>query len=78
MVTPEYSYAIYNNRQLIAQHGVFNYEFKFRWLINPLMESQFITQNASTHLVYAPRSNILIVVSKNNNSIFSLISPFFL
>lgn len=76
MVTPEYSYAIYNNTQLIAQHGVFNYEYRFRWVIHPGMESQFITRNGGTHLVYMPQSNIIIVVSKINNSVVYLLSYF--
>lgn len=76
IVTPEYSYAIYNNHQLIAQHGVFNYEYRFRWAIHEGMESQFVTQNGINHLVYMPRRNILIVVSKTNNSMVYFLSYF--
>jgi len=73
IVTPAYSYAIYNNRKLIDQHGTFNYEYRFRWQIPPDVESQVTSQGGSNHLVYMPRSNIMIVVSKANNSL-----PYFL
>ncbi len=68
VVTPAYSYAIYNNRKLIDQHGNYNYEYRFRWETQPGAEYEFMQQNGSNHLVYMPRNNIIIVVSKGNNS----------
>ncbi|MEO5675566.1 MAG: HAMP domain-containing sensor histidine kinase [Chitinophagales bacterium] len=76
VVTPSYSYAIYNNHRLIDQHGVFNYDYRFRWQLRPSAETQFIDIDESTHLVYAPLSNILIVVTAANNSRIYFLSYF--
>ncbi|HYV95279.1 MAG TPA: HAMP domain-containing sensor histidine kinase [Chitinophagales bacterium] len=76
VVTPAYSYAIYNKRKLIDQHGNYNYEYRFRWQIPPGAESEFLTQNGSNHLVYIPQNNIVIVVSKDNNSPIFFLSYF--
>jgi len=74
--TPDYSYAIYNRGKLIDHHGAYNYDFRMPWSLEPNMEVQYRDDSFGSHLIYSPRTNIAIIVSKANDSFTYFLSFF--
>jgi signal transduction histidine kinase len=72
----DYSYAIYNKKQLIDHRGEFYYDYKFPWKIDEHQEVQYHHTAEADHLIYQPQANISIVVSQANNAITYFLSFF--
>jgi signal transduction histidine kinase len=75
-VTPQYSYAIYNNQHLVKQSGNYFYDYRLRWISPNTYEEKYLDDGGSNHLLYNAGSNLIIVVSKENNW-FSYFTSYF-
>ncbi|MBA2407662.1 MAG: HAMP domain-containing histidine kinase, partial [Chitinophagales bacterium] len=75
-VTPQYSFAVYNNQYLVRQNGSYFYDFRLRWIPPNTHEEKYINYGGSNHLLYNAGNNLIIVVSKKNNW-FSYFTSYF-
>jgi signal transduction histidine kinase len=72
----DYSYAIYNRGQLIDHSGSIYYDYRLPWPLQHNVESQFISDKTGDHLIYSPIPNVVIVISKERNSLSYFLSFF--
>lgn len=72
----DYSYAIFHNRQLVDHSGSISYDYILPWSLPHNIESHFMTDAKSDHLIYSPISNVVIVISKEKNPIAYFLSFF--
>jgi len=71
-----YSYSIYKQGKLISQQGAYPYSLTDIEFNNINEGYKFIITNEYEHLVYKPSTDILIVVSKEQDSILKLFAIF--
>lgn len=71
-----YSYSIYKQGKLISQQGSYPYSLTDLEFNTSTVGYTFINTNNYEHLVYKPSNDILIVVSKQEDSILKLFAIF--
>lgn len=75
-VTPAYSFGIYSNQHLVAQSGNYFYDYHLKWLPDDNREEKFVKDRSTSHMIYNPGNNLIIVVSKMDNW-FSYFASYF-
>jgi two-component system, NtrC family, nitrogen regulation sensor histidine kinase NtrY len=71
-----YSYSIYKQERLVSQQGDYPYSLRSTEFGNISEDYTFLTRNNYDHLVYKPNSQLMIVVSKPEDSAFKILAVF--
>ena len=71
-----YSYAKYKNGELIYQYGKYFFRSNLEDLKKEKKDYYFIYKNKYNHLVYNSDSSTVYIISRENDSLIRLISPF--
>ncbi len=69
----KYSYAIYNNNQLMQQSGAFQYQTR-NTFGNNTKHYQLLTKDGFSHLLYKDSEELLVVVSSRPPSLLSILA----
>ncbi len=75
-VLTDYSSAKYFNGQLIARTGTFNYSLVNHYPVDTLNRYTFIDDGSFNHLIYSNDSDILLFISRPNESLFNFTASF--
>jgi len=71
-----FSTAKYNNGQLLARTGSFNYPLVNQFPTDSVSKFSYIKENGFNHLIYNSEGNVVIVLSKPNVSLFNITASF--
>ncbi len=71
-----YSYSIYKQGRLISQQGEYPYSLSSIEFLDAKGVYSFLDQNEYNHLIYKPSVDLMIVVSKSNESPFKILAVF--
>ncbi len=71
-----YSYAFYNNGELVKNVGKFSYDIINTYIIKQFPKSGFLVSNGFSHYAYLLDKNSMVVISKENPQISDLVTPF--
>ncbi|MDD5569860.1 MAG: HAMP domain-containing sensor histidine kinase [Bacteroidales bacterium] len=72
----EYSYSIYNNKQLITQYGKYLYNFYSDTYGKQNDEFNFFNKDDFNHLFYKVDDKTSLIISKKRDSFLNTITPF--
>jgi len=71
-----YSYAIYNDRRLVTQHGDYSYPGIFTANIDPSNLYSIYNEEKFTHVAYQVNPNIIAVLSSKQNDVLYYVATF--
>lgn len=75
-ILSDYSSAKYFNDQLIARTGTFNYPLVNQYSVDTLNRYTFIDDGSFNHLIYSNDSDILLYITRPNESLFNFTASF--